>query len=73
MRKTITKTLIEQIGTHEKVSAVIEKHKQFEPVFESILSSVVSESRKIVDRVSSKSMSKVVSESINKIENHGNS
>jgi len=73
MRKTITKALIEQLSSHQKVSEVFEKHKTYEPVLESILNSVVSESRKIVDRVSSKSMSKIVAESINKIEDHGNS
>lgn len=73
MRKTITKTLIEQLGSHQRVSEVVDKHKEFKPVLDSILSSVVSESRKIVDRISSKSMSKIVAESINKIEDHGNS
>lgn len=73
MRKTITKTLIEQLGSHQRVSEVVEKHKEFKPVLDSILSSVVSESRKIVDRISSKTMSKIVAESINKIEDHGNS
>lgn len=73
MRKTITKTLVEQISSHQRVSEVMDKHEAYKPVLESILNSVVSESRKVVDRISSKSMSKVVAESINKIEDHGNS
>ena len=73
MRKRITKTLIEQLGSHQRVSEVVEKHKEYKPVLDSILSSVVSESRKIVDRISSKKMSKIVAESINKIEDYGNS
>ena len=73
MRKTITKTLIEQLSSHERVTEVMDKHKSYGDTLESILTSVVSESRKVVDRISSKSMSKIVAESINKIEDHGNS
>ena len=29
MRKTITKILIEQLGSHQRVSEIVEKHKEF--------------------------------------------